>query len=218
MSRTRGALQSLRTYDMYAAYSIVTLMKSTHCKRCRTTAYVGPKRVTMKLNVLALAVVLAMLGASSNAALADSIVLRSSSGGTYDYGLSVDSKTTFSAGQTIDLTGLGGITDLSLNGVFDGPFSATFTSSTVMLTAAVKTTFLPGSKNSPAIYDLFAITSESSSSGNVAFALQSNLGTTSGSVSGPIAATTPEPSSLVLLFSGFAVVFLSVKGRVGSGT
>ncbi len=135
-------------------------------------------------------------------ARADAIVLESRSGDVYHYGLSIDpggSPITFTPGKIIELTGLSDITGVTVNGLY--PFTDTFNPTSLTLVDSVRASFLSGSKTLPTVYDLFTITSTSSSIGLGVFSLDPSLGTLSGSVIGP-AAPTPEPSSLALLGTG----------------
>lgn len=157
---------------------------------------------------LATVFLLSALMISTRASWADSIVLTSSGGGVYGYGieLSPGSPGVMAVtGDSLTLTGLFGVT-----GAIAAPnlgFTATFTPTSATFTetgALVSTPSNPGS--SPVILpDFFFVDSADTTIGNISYiATTSNQGVLSGTAQGPVTppSAVPEPSSVILVGSG----------------
>lgn len=172
------------------------------------------------LRTLALPSLIALLFALPQHLFADSIVLESQSGGTYDFDLVTTDLVTFYNGATsqfLSLTDLSGITGATVSGTLESGGSvssgctmqATFTSTSVTVTdtGTGNCNFISGGS-----YGTLQVTSAVTTAGTVDFAITDSVGTTNGTAQGPVAAVTatPEPSSLLLLSTGL----LGVAGAV----
>jgi hypothetical protein len=166
------------------------------------------------MHVRSIAASILVFCASAIAAHATSmpvLTLASVSGDTYTYALDVPPHEDLIFGYntgTITLTGLSGVTGVTIDLAGSSAFTATFTSSEVTLTntkagsisydnAAFSTTDV--------VSPLFVITSTSTTEGMVNYSINAN-DNGSGQVGGPVGtvAAAPEPSSLLLLTTGFA--------------
>lgn len=146
-----------------------------------------------------------------------SIVLMSSGGGEFNYGLQLPGNTyiNFSTGETITLSGLSGVTSASLiNGSpLDGCFNPTFSATSVTLTASgfgfcgffniATTTTIAGT--------LDVLSSDNLN--GASYEIVSDQGTFTGNVG---AVATPEPASVLLMGSGLCALGRLRRRRVRS--
>jgi hypothetical protein len=137
---------------------------------------------------------------------ASSITLKSSGGGVYDYGLTVApfEHVSFNKNATITLSGLSGVTGAStLSGLSDGGFtvSSLTQSSVVYAQTLLANAGFTNPSSSPTTTGTLVVDSSVLTLGTVDFSMNTTGGTVSGTTQGPVAATVPEPASLVLLGS-----------------
>ena len=146
---------------------------------------------------------LVLLLAGSQLCPASTITLTSSSGGIYDYVVTITPGETLSLqfGDTITLSGLSGVTGAStiFNPALCFVSVSTFTSSSVVFEedngcVADNGTAFPIAATGTLVVDSSVLTT-----GPVNFAMETgNEGTVTGSTIGPVS-TVPEPPSLILL-------------------
>jgi hypothetical protein len=151
-----------------------------------------------------------ILTATPRVCRADTLFLVSSSSGVFDYDIGVDdaSSADFNSGQQILLTGLSGVTSVSvINGGsanLEQCFSSgvSFTSSSVTLTAngsAECSSFVGSTPGMPTTYGTIVVDSSATATGNINYELQTNdEGNLTGTVEGPVDSV-PEPGTLVIV-------------------
>jgi hypothetical protein len=154
---------------------------------------------------------------------ADSVILESQSGGTYDYDFVASQEVDFISGgagtTVIELTGLSGVTGATVSGALaTGSLSCDLVASYTATTVTVSDEEAdPGSClfYDAGSYGTLQVTSTATTDGTVDFAINDHFATDKdGTVSGPVGAVgaTPEPSSLLLLGSGL-LGFAGIVGR-----
>jgi hypothetical protein len=142
---------------------------------------------TLALSAAAALGIAAGLMATTDAGFATTPTLTSSSSGIYDYGLVVDaSGVTFDQHQTITLSGLSGVTGASVSGdlSFAGFSVSSFTSDSVVFAQGV---FGSSGFAGPSTFGTFVIDSSVLTTGTVAYSMETDSGTLSGTVDGPVA-------------------------------
>ena len=159
-----------------------------------------------RVRVLTVLATVAVVLAASPWGFASSITLQSSAGGVYDYGVTVPPGTdlVITTGQTITLSGLSGVTGASVADLFATiaiPFSVqSFTPSQVVYVAENNNSLPNSMGGAPATFGTLVVDSSVLTLGTVHFSMQTfTEGTVIGTVAGPVAASVPEPASLVLL-------------------
>jgi hypothetical protein len=161
--------------------------------------------IALSLGMLAFAAV----AARPTNALAALITLTSSSGGVYDYGLTLgaNERVSFNLNQTITLSGLSGVTGAS---VADSLAEGDFTVSSVTSTSAVFAQTVFASFGfvaiGPSTFGTLVVDSSVLTTGTVDFAMETTTGPITGTVEGPV--STPEPASLTLLVTALAGLWL----------
>ncbi len=141
---------------------------------------------------------------------ADSVVLSSQSGSTSVYSVyAPDGTLSYDAGDTVTLSGLSGITGVTLSDTAGYFGTVSWTDSTITYT-----TNQSGSLNQsgPVDMELFTVTTNGSSTGDLSYAMQESDGTYTGVVQTDVAAT-PEPSTLLLLGTGALGIGLFARRR-----
>lgn len=141
---------------------------------------------------------------------ADSVVFSSQDGNNYTYNIyAPDGTLTYDAGDVLTITGLSGVTDVTLSD--DAAYFGTvsWTDDTVTYT-----TTNSGSMTQDSAIDskLFTITSSATSMGDLTYSMQESDGTYTGVVQTDVAAT-PEPSTLLLLGTGALGVGMLYRRR-----
>lgn len=141
------------------------------------------------------------------------MTLTSSSGGVYDYGLTVDAGEIagFNNGQTITLSGLSGVTGASiLPSSLGSYFTVSSVTSTSVVIAQTLVAFNASYNNefgtSPFTVGTLEVDSTVLTTGPIDFSIETSGTTFTGTVDGPVALTA-EPGSLAL-FTLALVIFL----------
>jgi hypothetical protein len=150
---------------------------------------------------------------------APSIILESSNNGVYDYSLDAPSGSQFDIqnNETMALSGLSGVTDATLSGAFDSlcgqsGLSTSFTSTTVTITNDSGNQCFYGPAGGPTTaYANLEVDSSVTTLGTVNYSIEHPDGAFSGTVQGPVSSS-PEPTSVVLLLTGIAV--LAIRHRL----
>jgi PEP-CTERM motif len=152
--------------------------------------------IALGLGMLAFAAVTAR----PNNSLASMITLISSSGGVYDYGLTLNAgeAVSFDQGQTITLSGLSGVTGASVSNFPIGFSVGSFTPTSVVF-AAIADEGLGNANSTPITVGTLVVDSSVLTTGTVDFSMATaNEGTVAGTAQGPVSAAVPEPASLTL--------------------
>lgn len=157
---------------------------------------------------IVLAVMVVAVGAPSAHADSSSLTLISSGSGIYDYGITVPGgqDISFLQNQTITLTGLSDVTGASVSGALLGDSFAvsSFTSTSVTFVQ----TGIAGFSGAITFGDF--LVDSTAPLGTVNWSMETQSGTLSGTVGGPVA-TAPEPSSAALMLLGVGLVFVMRK-------
>jgi hypothetical protein len=146
-----------------------------------------------RVRVLTVLATVAVVLAASQWGFAESITLVSSGGGVYDYGIA---GVQFNPNATITLSGLSGVTGASTG----SPLSVCFAVNSFTPSSVVYVNNVDGScEIAPLTSGTLVVDSSVLTLGTVDFSMETTGGTISGTTQGPVAATVPEPASLVLL-------------------
>lgn len=140
-----------------------------------------------------------------------------SSGNTYRYTYAAFGGQTFTTGSQFILSGLAGVTSAiadptSSYGYYARFFDATNTNTSATFTVNQNFMF----PDSGGYFDLFVISSTSSTVGTALYSVPTTPTATTGSLQGPVSAATavtPEPSSLVLMGTGLLAALSSLRRR-----
>jgi len=155
-----------------------------------------------RVRVLTVLATVAVVLAASPWGFAATITLISSSGGVYDYGvtLGADENVFFSPNQTIILSGLSGVTGASVADFFSTCYiiGARNPSSVVYAQTLVEPCGIMGG-GVPRTVGTLVVDSSVLTLGTVDFNMQTTAGPVIGTTQGPVAAAVPEPAGLVLL-------------------
>src|SRR5215469_13920811 len=138
--------------------------------------------------VLALAAASVTALATPDNGWATAITLESSSGGVYDYGITVDaqSQLLFSPNDTITLSGLSGVTGASTSGNLGAFFSGSFTptSATFVDCCSVDLNNSGTGNNTPFTFGTLVVDSSVLTLGTVNYSAETSGGTLTGTVQG----------------------------------
>jgi PEP-CTERM motif-containing protein len=157
-----------------------------------------------RLRVLTALSTVGVVLAASQWCFASSIMLTTSGGGIYNYGLTLgpDERVRFDENATITLSDLSGVTGASASGSLAEDFTvSSFTPSSVVYVTGTGGIGFANTGSTPSTSGTLVVDSSVLRLGTVDFSMETNNeGTVSGTTQGPVAAAAvPEPSSLVLL-------------------
>jgi hypothetical protein len=155
--------------------------------------------IAVGLGMLAFAAVTA----KPNDGLAAAITLTSSSGGVYDYALTLPFElVVFTDSDTITLSGLSGVTGASATDSFAADFTVSSVTSTSVVFTHIGGGFL--SFGGPGTFGTLVVDSSVLTLGTANYSIETNdEGTLTGTVQGPVSAV-PEPASVTLFGTALA--------------
>jgi PEP-CTERM motif-containing protein len=157
-----------------------------------------------RMRVLTVLATLAVVLAASQWGFASSMTLISSGGGVYAYGVtSVPSENVlFNHDATITLSDLSGVTGASTADFYGGCFTVNSVTPSSVIYAQTQVSGACGQVGVNQTVGTFVVDSSVLTLGTVDFSMQTSAGTVTGMTQGPVAASVPEPASLVLLGTG----------------